>query len=750
MQEPVTADRIIAELLATGRMSGSPAELLEKSGAKIKELLLVDYVKVSDTYSTRAGITPLEEFAINTGKPYVDNRLSDYSAFQELVRYYNTGFRSCALLPASAGGKNVFVLTLLSRQEDTFGSALIGTSALLSEIIAYQVVAISERDRSLGLARYFDAAFDNGTMQMLVDRSGAIVKANKAAMAALGKTARDVGDRKMGDLLDMGADMLDGLAKGRAIEVKGKRGEGATYRVSGSRVNDKLILISAYDVSESKLTEEEARLLEHSPDDVFMLLDGDTKISWVSGNAMKILKIRKEILTGSKLSDLVKGGSGLAAAIGASPDAYATPLKINSGNDMFTDVKSVFVRNSLGGFSCVLSNNSTEKYVDNVRKALEDLVDYSGDAIISTDQFGYIKSLNKSAEKLFNYRNGELNGNTVTLMYFDQPSQEKLSASIALAKANGSVSNLFVTMRVKGSEDSLPCEQSIRSVTDADNVLVGYMIITKELATKRMNEMLQEEVDELARENERVRGESEMKTKFIYNISHDLKTPLTNIKGYTKLFNEGTFGELTEEQKEYITVISNESDRLMQLIMQILEVAKLESGKIKLDLQQVNLNELAKNPSLSTLALNAQKKGLEFGWSIDYNVPEIQADPNRLIQVFANLIGNALKFTEKGSIRLIITRRKGNVKIEVADTGIGISREDRIKLFKKFYQVQRKGLTMQEGSGTGLGLSIVKEIVNLHGGKIGVVSEAGKGSTFWFTLPISGKKKRKKEEAAKQ
>ena len=185
----------------------------------------------------------------------------------------------------------------------------------------------------------------------------------------------------------------------------------------------------------------------------------------------------------------------------------------------------------------------------------------------------------------------------------------------------------------------------------------------------------------------------------------------------------------------------------MELIMQILDVAKLASGKIKLDPQAVDLNELAKTPSLNTLAEVARKKGLEFSWNIDYNVPEIRADPNRLLQVFANLIGNAIKFTDKGSIKVNVSRKGKNVRVEVSDTGMGIGSEDQSKLFRKFYQLQRKGLTKQEGSGTGLGLSIAKGIVNLHGGTMHVISGAREGQHV--LVHAAGIRKAEEERDAK-
>jgi PAS domain S-box-containing protein len=749
MAEPVSSDRIIAEIFAAGATAGGVEDVLERSCLKIKELLLADDARVRSTYHGKAGISPLEEFVINTSKPYVDNRLSDYSAFAELVKYFNSGFRSCALVPVFFEGSAVFVLTLLSRREDAFGSEAIGRAGVVSSVVGCQVVAMIERKRSLDLANYFDAAFNSGAAEFLVDRSGTVVKANKFALGSLRKTQREVNERKIDELLTIDVGTIDSLTKGHVAEIRDRRNEGRTYRVTASRINDKLTLLSAYEVTDLKLLGEESKLLEYSPGDVFALLDRDTKITWISDNVNRILKIRKDAVLGNRLADLAENGKDLVDRIKASQDSYTTPLRIGIGNDVFAEVKAIFVKNSLGGLSCVLSENNLEKYVGNMQRTIEELVEHTGDAVITIDSFGYVKGMNRSAEKLLGYAKSELNGSAVQLLYSDQDSQEKLNASLAAAKNNGIVENVMVNLRSKDSEEAVPCEQAIRSVVDAENGLVGYMIMTKELATRLENERLKDDLEDAIREFDKAKGESELKTQFINNISHDLKTPLTNIKGFAKLFLEDTFGPLTDEQKEYITIISKEADRLMELIMQILEVAKLESGKIKLDLQQVNLAELAKTPSLNTLVEVAHRKGLEFGeWSIDYDVPEIKADPNRLIQVFANLIGNALKFTEKGSIKVKISRKgKSSVLIEVIDTGIGISKEDKAKLFKKFFQIQRKDLKIQEGSGTGLGLSIAKEIVNLHGGKMAVTSEPGKGSTFWFTLPIAGKKKKKEAEA---
>jgi signal transduction histidine kinase len=344
-------------------------------------------------------------------------------------------------------------------------------------------------------------------------------------------------------------------------------------------------------------------------------------------------------------------------------------------------------------------------------------------------------------EKLLSYNASELSGSALVSLYADEESQVRLNNSLSVARGSGVVENVFVKLRKKGEGVYVPCEQAVRSVLDSENNVVGYMVIIKELATRMKMDQLEEDTEELGKELKNERAESQLKTQFFYNISHDLKTPLTSINGFGKLLLEGA-NELTPEHKEYVQIITKEAERLLQLIMQILDVAKLSSGRIKLDMQQVDLNELLKNPAIGSLVELAKNKGLEFNIEVDYSVPKIQADPNRLMQVLVNLVGNAIKFTEKGSIGIKIFKKGKSVMVEVSDTGVGISKEDRGKLFKKFFQLQRKGLTMQKAEGTGLGLSIAKEIVSLHNGKMSVISEPGKGSTFWFMIPIVAKPKK--------
>ena len=754
MQETVTIDKLVSEIFEFGRSTNTSEELFQRFGARLKELLGLDYVIISDAYNENSDFSGLEEFVKNTNKPYIDNRLSGYSAFPELIKHYNMGFRSCMLLPVAVEGRAVFVSTLLSKQEDKFSPALASTIGLALDMLAYEAVAKIEKERSISLARYFDAAFNTYAPQLLVDKSGAIVKANKSAMGIFAKTQKDMAGRNVSEFFGIDADMLYGLRNGSGAEIRDTSNQGRIYNISCGKISDRLTHVLLYDITAMKELEEKVRTSERSDSDAFMLLAKDTTVLWASANVDKVLKIGNDQISGKRLIDLAYTDKEFAEQVADAGEGFSRPLKINVGNGIFVDVNSNLVKNQFGGFSCVMSSNNVEKYAANVQKALEELVEMTSDAIINVDAFGYIKSINKSAERMLRYNGMELIGSALSSLYADQESIERLNSSLSIAKNEGGVEGAFFKVRVKGDAEPLPSEQTIRGLVNQDNNLVGYMVIVKELATKRKMEELEEDMGILEKELGGAESESKLKSEFIFNISHDLKTPLTSIKGFGKLLLEGS-GGLSQEQREYIMIINNESDRLYQLIQQILDVAKLSSGKIKLDLQHVNLSDLAKNPTIGTLVEVAKNKGLEFGWNVDLNVPEIQADPNRLIQVFVNLIGNAIKFTEKGSVTVSMMRKGRSVKVEVTDTGIGISKEDKNKLFKKFFQL-RHGMTVQEGAGTGLGLSIAKEIVNLHGGKISVVSELGKGSTFWFSLPISGKpkksalqKQQKEEEEAK-
>lgn len=226
------------------------------------------------------------------------------------------------------------------------------------------------------------------------------------------------------------------------------------------------------------------------------------------------------------------------------------------------------------------------------------------------------------------------------------------------------------------------------------------------------------------------------KSEFLANMSHELRTPLNSVIGFSEVLLEGNSGPLNEKQTRYLKNISKSGKHLLTIINDILDISKIESGKMQLYKENISVKNLLEDMFSSMQPLAAEKEivmKVSFGPDLSY----IQADKGKIKQVLYNLIGNALKFTEHGGFVTISAKVNGDmVYISVEDTGIGISRMDQEKLFKPFTQIDSSISRKYEG--TGLGLALSKELVVLHGGKIWVVSEPGKGSAFTFTIPVHG------------
>ncbi|HRQ24566.1 MAG TPA: response regulator, partial [Anaerolineales bacterium] len=220
--------------------------------------------------------------------------------------------------------------------------------------------------------------------------------------------------------------------------------------------------------------------------------------------------------------------------------------------------------------------------------------------------------------------------------------------------------------------------------------------------------------------------------------SHELRTPLNSIIGFSRVILKGIDGPVTELQQQDLTAIYNSGQHLLGLINDILDLAKIEAGKMELAFDEVNINDLI-GSVLSTMTGLIKDKPIEMKSRIEPNLPTVRADAIRIRQVMINLLANASKFTEEGDISVEVTLHTGEtgrseVRISVSDTGPGISLEDQKKLFQPFSQVDDS--PTRKTGGTGLGLSICQQLINMHGGRIWVESEIGKGSTFLFTLPL--------------
>jgi signal transduction histidine kinase len=227
---------------------------------------------------------------------------------------------------------------------------------------------------------------------------------------------------------------------------------------------------------------------------------------------------------------------------------------------------------------------------------------------------------------------------------------------------------------------------------------------------------------------------SQHKSEFLANMSHELRTPLNAIIGFSEVLNERMFGDLNEKQDEYLKDIYASGQHLLSLINDILDLSKIEAGRMELELADFSLPAAIDN-ALTLVRERASRHGITLGQSIDDRVGVIRGDERKVKQVLLNLLSNALKFTpEGGRIDVRAAVNDGMAEISVTDTGVGIAPEDQEAIFEEFRQV---GTADKKVEGTGLGLALSRKFIELHGGRIWVKSQPGKGSTFSFTLPAS-------------
>jgi signal transduction histidine kinase len=224
------------------------------------------------------------------------------------------------------------------------------------------------------------------------------------------------------------------------------------------------------------------------------------------------------------------------------------------------------------------------------------------------------------------------------------------------------------------------------------------------------------------------------KRDFIATVSHELRTPLTPIRGFVDLLMLGALGPLADSQKDALTTVKNNTMRMLGLVEDLLEIGRLEAGKIQLNTQPSNLNQLVRD-IVSTWQLELERKRMTMEIALDDSLPLVDYDTKRVGQVLTNLVSNAIKYTKDGGAVWVRTFRNndGMIQLDVQDTGVGLKPEDQRKLFQRFFRADSE--LREQAGGTGLGLSIARSFIELHHGDMWVTSIWNEGSTFSFTLP---------------
>lgn len=384
-----------------------------------------------------------------------------------------------------------------------------------------------------------------------------------------------------------------------------------------------------------------------------------------------------------------------------------------------------------------VNNNLTEIIItfkeieQNQEINYKEIVDSVYDAVIVTDLNDKIIYTNPMVTKVYGYTREELIGKTAYEMFLDKEEWEKMKERTASRKTGSRESYEILQKRKDGVKFWSRINGS--PYRDKNNNIIGSTGTVIDLTDRIIKE--QKLIDQKEKAEDSVRN----KAVFLANMSHEIRTPMNGIIGMTNLLFD-TY--LDEEQKEYVAAIKESGEVLLTIINDILDYSKIEAGKITLEKIDVDIRNLIEN-TIEIFAKTADEKNIDLTYSVSDEVPKIvKGDPVRIRQIITNLVSNAVKFTSKGYVFINVSCEGGNnslLKVEVEDTGIGISEEGLKKLFTSFHQ--ETSSTTRKYGGTGLGLAICEKLVSLMKGKISVETELNKGSVFSFTIRLEAVEK---------
>ena len=370
-------------------------------------------------------------------------------------------------------------------------------------------------------------------------------------------------------------------------------------------------------------------------------------------------------------------------------------------------------------------------------RKFRELLENAPDAILQVNQAGAIVIANRTAEKMFCYTREELMGQNVDLLVPEanraaHPAHRKTLATAGKSRPMGLGLDLFA-QRKDGTR--FPVEISLSPMNTENGVHVTAVIrdvTDRKLTEQRVRTLQESYMTELEARHKEAERLNQLKSEFMASISHELRTPLHTIIGFTELLEEEGEGPLNFKQRRFLHHIHVDSEHLLGLINDVLDLSRIEAGGLQLHTEPVRLLMIVAE-SINAIRLYAESRSvsIRMGNEIDFSVI---ADPMRLRQILYNLLSNGAKFTQAGGeVHVDAVVEGNNVRISVSDTGLGIAPEERTRIFEKFYQVGLTPVGVREG--TGLGLAICKQLVEMQKGTIWVESELGRGSKFHFTLP---------------
>ncbi|HEV2036583.1 MAG TPA: PAS domain S-box protein [Candidatus Dormibacteraeota bacterium] len=532
------------------------------------------------------------------------------------------------------------------------------------------------------------------------------------------------------------------------LEAKGARKAAVSFNASVFRAPDghiEGIFASMRDISEkarleTQLTEQQVynrSLFEASADALFAIAP-DGVITDVNEEATRLSGYSRKHLISSHFNDYftdpAQAGVGVAKTFAkgrvigyelviVTRQSRQIPVSFNAG--VFADAAGKAL-GILAGAREVSAQKQLEQQLRDSQVYTRSLIESNIDALVTTDPVGVITDVNQQMEALTGLGRNELIGSDLK-KYFTEP--ERAEEGVRQTLREGKVTDFELSARSRSGEETVVVYNAA-TLFDPDQKLQGIFAAVREITErKRFERQLQETNLQLERADQ-------AKDRFLASMSHELRTPLNAIIGFTGTLLMKLPGPLNSEQEEQLQTVQSSGRHLLSIINDLLDLAKIESGKWEGDFQPLDCAELAREVAggLSPLARN---KGLSFSVTAPEQVLTASVDRRALTQILINLSNNAIKFTDTGQVRLEVHESASNghatVRFDVIDTGIGIKQEDQAKLFEAFEQLKKHGTAPREG--TGLGLYICQRLAGLLGGSIEFTSEFGAGSAFSFIVP---------------